>query len=240
MKKLLTLLFLSAALVLSSCSGSTANNESPSEGESPSPSPAATPSADGGAAQPTASPPAETPTSDAEGDKASPDKGAAEPEDGAAAVIEALKSKNIEALKKLVHPEHGVRFSPYAHIDSENAVHFEAGKLPDLDDPSVFTWGVFDGSGEPIKLTFGKYYERFVYDHDYANAAEIGWDTLIGSGNTTPNLKELYPDSYLVDYHFPGFDEKYEGMDWASLILVLEQHEGSWYVSAIVHSAWTI
>lgn len=161
-------------------------------------------------------------------------------QDAAAAVITALKDKDLKVLSSLIHPESGLRFSPYAHIDSESAVHFQAGKLPALDDPTVYTWGAYDGSGEPIELTFGQYYDRFVYDHDYANAQEIGSDAILGSGTTTPNMKEVYPDSYMVDYHFKGFDEQYEGMDWASLILVLQGHEGNWYVSAIVHSGWTI
>ncbi|MCU6712807.1 hypothetical protein M6D81_29305 [Paenibacillus sp. J5C_2022] len=72
------------------------------------------------------------------------------------------------------------------------------------------------------------------------NAEEIGWNEMKGSGNSIPNIKDVYPDSYLVDYYFSGFNKDYKGMDWESLILVLEEHDGGWYIVAIVHSQWTI
>jgi len=43
-----------------------------------------------------------------------------------------------------------------------------------------------------------------------------------------------------VEYHFPGFDKKYEGMDWASLRLVLIEAKDGWKLVGIVHDQWTI
>lgn len=162
------------------------------------------------------------------------------PQVAADAVMEALRNKDAELLKRYIHPDKGILFAPYVYIDTETARVFSAAELPGMDDATVYNWGSFDGSGEPIRLTFAQYYDRFVYDKDFANAEEIGMDEVKGSGNTQSNIKELYPDSYLVDYYFSGFDPQYEGMDWASLILVLEQKDGGWYIIAAVHNGWTI
>lgn len=168
------------------------------------------------------------------------DKTAATSQEAADAVILALKDKDLTKLAALIHPEKGVLFSPFAHIDQETALVFQQDELPDLTDATVRTWGIYDGSGEPIELTFAQYYDKFVYDKPFIEAESVGKDEIIGQGTTVVNLKEVFPNSYIVDYHFSGFDDQYEGMDWESLILVLEQHEGAWYVSAIVHSQWTI
>ncbi|MGO4371820.1 hypothetical protein AB4Z21_13695 [Paenibacillus sp. MCAF20] len=160
--------------------------------------------------------------------------------EAADAVVQALKDKDLTMLASLVHPVKGLLFSPYAHIDQASALTFQADALPALTDATIHTWGAYDGSGEPIALTFAQYYDKFVYDKPFIEAETVGEDEIIGHGNTLVNIKDVFPDSYTVDYHFSGFDAQYEGMDWESLILVLEQYEGAWYVSAIVHSQWTI
>lgn len=177
--------------------------------------------------------------SDSTGAKGEPEL-AASPQEAAAAVISALKDKDLSMLRLYVHPVKGLLFSPYTYIDAETAVTFPADNLPDMKDQTIYTWGAYDGSGEPIQLTFKQYYETFVYDHDFINPETIGWDEVLGSGNTQVNIKDVFPDSYIVDYYFSGFDEQFSGIDWASLILVLEEYEGACYVSAIVHSQWTI
>ena len=48
------------------------------------------------------------------------------------------------------------------------------------------------------------------------------------------------PDAVMVEFHYPGFDAAYGGMDWRSLRLFLEQKDGTWYVVGIVHGQWTI
>ena len=145
----------------------------------------------------------------------------------------------MSALRAYAHPEKGVLFSPYAHIEAD-AVVFKPDELPEPDDATVREWGAYDGTGEPIELAFGDYYDKFVYDEDFASAEKIGKDEILGNGNTLVNIKDKFPNGTLVDYHFSGFDPQYDGMDWRSLILVLERHEDAWYVSAIVHSQWTI
>lgn len=156
------------------------------------------------------------------------------------AVVQLLKDKNHSALKQLIHPVKGVLFSPYLYIHADTAQVFKPDALPTFTDDTPFIWGEYDGSGETIKLTFQQYYEKFVYDQDYVNREKLGDDKVLIAGNMVNNIKEVFPDSYLADYHFSGFDKNLEGLDWSSLIIVLEKYEDSWYVVAIVHSAWTV
>lgn len=104
----------------------------------------------------------------------------------------------------------------------------------------MYHWGAFDGSGEPIEMIFADYYKRFVYDHDYAQAEKTAVNQRLGQGNTLDNSREVYPGATIVEYHFSGFDPQYEGMDWRSLRIVLEEYDGQWYVVGIIHDEWTI
>ena len=105
----------------------------------------------------------------------------------AKAAVGALQSKDWEKLSTMVHPEKGVRFSPYAHVGPTDLV-FTAGQLKTLyADKRLYEWGTFDGSGEPIRLSFADYYQRFVYDADFAAAPKVAYNEALGKGNTINN-----------------------------------------------------
>ncbi|HHV46864.1 MAG TPA: hypothetical protein GXX53_08245 [Tissierellia bacterium] len=156
-------------------------------------------------------------------------------------VIELLKEKDMEGLSEYVHPTKGLRFSPYAFVDVKTDQVFTKEEVAKLgEDTEVYTWGNFDGSGDPIKMNFNDYYNRFVYDKDFANPHIIGNNTEVGKGNTINNIHDVYTEGHFIEFHFTGFEDQYEGLDWRSLILVFEQHEGQWYLVGIVHNEWTI
>lgn len=164
-----------------------------------------------------------------------------EPRDAAAKAIAALKDYDQEALSKMVHPEKGVRFTPYAYVEADKDIVLTAQQIKQAgSDDKKYIWGSYDGSGEPIELTFEEYYKKFVYDTDFANAKEIAYNETLGKGNSLDNSKEFYKDAFIVEYHFPGIDPQYQGLDWRSLRLVFEELEGSWYLVGIIHDQWTI
>lgn len=152
-----------------------------------------------------------------------------------------LKNQDMTALAKYVDPEQGLRFSPYGYINVETALVFTADQLPNLfADTKTYTWGAYDGSGEPMNLTFTEYYNDFIYDYDYLNADTIGNNHIVGHGNSLINIEEAYPGSKFVEFYFPGFEEEYAGMDWSSLRLIFQEKNGLRYLVAIVHDQWTI
>lgn len=162
-------------------------------------------------------------------------------EAAAAKAVTALKERDWSALAKAAHPEKGVRMSPYVYVDTKQDVVLTREAIQQLpNDKTVRTWGAYDGSGEPIQLTFAEYYDKFLYNHDYAKPEKSAYDEAIGKGNTANNIKEVYPGSHFVEYYFSGFDPAVKGMDWASLILVFEEKGGAWYLTGAVRNQWTI
>jgi hypothetical protein len=153
----------------------------------------------------------------------------------------ALKNRDWELLAKVVHTEKGVRFSPYSYIDAKNDLVFTAAQVRNFGrDEQQYLWGAYDGKGDPIRLTAVKYFATFVYNHDFILAPKVSYNRIIGRGNTTNNQTEAYPGAIIVEYHFPGFESKYEGMDWQSLRLIFEMKDGIAYLVGISHDQWTI
>lgn len=155
-------------------------------------------------------------------------------------VLSSLKSSQYGQLEGIVHPKNCLQFSPYPYIN-EFDLSFCPAELADLMNiDTTFTWGHYDGSGLPINLTFKEYHQKFVYDENYYQPFKVGFNMPIGSGNSINNIPEIYPDGIMIEYHFPGLDPRYGGLDWRSLRLVFLSENEHWYLTAIIHCEWTI
>lgn len=151
-----------------------------------------------------------------------------------------LKQADYSSLAEIIHPDLCLRFSPYPYL-RENDQVFCADQLPTLPGGETrYLWGAYDGTGDPIQLSFDEYHQRFVYDADYLQSPVVGLNQEVSAGNALNNIPEIYPDGMIVEYHFPGFDPQYGGMDWRSLRLVFIQEGGEWFLVALVHGEWTI
>lgn len=155
-------------------------------------------------------------------------------------IIYALKIQDFATLSTFVHPEKGVRFTPYAYVRTEDIVLSQVEVASITSNTRVYLWGRFDGTGDPIQLTFADYYLAFIYDVDFFQPNSIGWNESIGYSNDINNIFEFYPEAEIVEYYFPGFNARYDGMDWRGLRVVLEEENGAWYLVGIVHTEWTI
>ncbi len=155
-------------------------------------------------------------------------------------VVAALKNKNMKTLATFVHPAKGVRFSPYGYINAESDLVFKRSQIPSLMlTRRTYVWGAADGSGDDINLGFPAYFNKFVYDKDFARAPKIVYNSVAKQGNTIVNITEAYKNAKFVEYHFAG-TKKYDGMDWRSLRLVFEKSGSNWYLIGISHDQWTI
>jgi hypothetical protein len=110
-------------------------------------------------------------------------------------IIMAVKHEDLETLASLVHPDKGVRFSPYTHVRAEPGAPegedlvFSADHIRDFfADQMIYTWGRFDGTGEPIAFTFRQYHDRFIYDADFARPHVVGFNETVGVGNRINNI----------------------------------------------------
>jgi hypothetical protein len=151
---------------------------------------------------------------------------------------EYLKNKDWAKLAGIVHPEDGVIFSPYAYVEDE-AVRLTRNEIASLGkDETIYAWGSYDGSGEPIELSFSDYYAEFVYDKDFLNA-EMSVDKYIRTGLTANNIEKVFGvESSFAEFHVLG-DENPE-FTWTSLRLIFKRHEGESYLVGVVHDGWTI
>lgn len=156
-------------------------------------------------------------------------------------LMNAIKNKDAESIADYVHPDKGVRFTPYTTVSTENDVVMNQENIKKFfEDEKSYTWGYYDGRGDEIKLTPSDYYEKFIYTEDFMNTAEIGYNEVLSSGNMIENQFDVYENAIVVEYYIPGVNPEYGGIDWQSLRLVFEEYEGNWKLVGIIHNQWTI
>jgi hypothetical protein len=153
-------------------------------------------------------------------------------------VIQALRSHDMNSLSRLVHPAKGVKFAPYAYLEPHNDLRFTADTIPEaFADQQTRLWNSYDGSGDPIQLSFTEYYQVFVYSRDFALAPNLFYDSEAAHrGNTIDNSRKEFPNAITVEAYDPGD----ESTKWSGLRLLFEQYGGTWYLMYIVHDGWTI
>jgi hypothetical protein len=158
-----------------------------------------------------------------------------------------------KSLAALVHPQKGVRFSPYAHVDLSRDLVFAADQLSGMATSNErYHWGSYDGSGNPMELSFNDYLMKFVCKVDYRKSELILEDGTTekinitisreptAGGNTINNIKESYPNGAYVVYSSSGSSLGFE-MDWSKLTFVFEKGSNNkLYLVGIAHDEWTI
>lgn len=156
-------------------------------------------------------------------------------------VILALKSRDMVRLSTFVHPDKGVRFTPYNYVSLKDDLVFKRAVIKSMmSNKKNYVWGDYEGSGDPIRLTFRRYYNRFIYDHDFAHMPGVSFDTFNTRGSAD-NPWEFYPGAIIVGYYFPGVEGPRGGaMDWKGLRLVFQPKGKTWYLVGILHDEWLI
>jgi hypothetical protein len=156
-------------------------------------------------------------------------------------VILALKQRDMNALAKYVHPEKGVRFSPYLFINLDSDPVFSADKIRSFfQDRAERIWGYYEDTAKPLKLTNEAYFNSFVYDENYAFADQINYNREIKGSLTAGNVFEVYPKTIVVEYLCSKNGNPEEDSDWRDLKLIFAAEGESWYLVGLVHDQWTI
>jgi hypothetical protein len=158
-------------------------------------------------------------------------------------ILIAIKDKNYLAVANYIDPISGVRFSPYAYVDTVDNVIFSREKFAEQTRKAKqdkIVWGVFDPTEKSINMTLNEYIQRFVYDVDFVKPEKRSVNKFIGGGNSLNNLESIYKNCDFTESHFSGFEEKYGGMDWRSLRLVFKERKGKFFLVGVVHDKWTI
>lgn len=158
-----------------------------------------------------------------------------------AATLDALKRRDGAGLSAVAHPTRGVRFTPYPFVQTaKDIVLTRADLAAAYTDAKTRTWGVSDGKGDPITLTFADYSSRYIWSRDFLAASKTSYNKPIGSGNSVDNTADAYPNAILFEAYDPGPVPADEPFRWQSLRLLFEDTGGSWYLVGVVHAEWTI
>ena len=173
--------------------------------------------------------------------KLSPDAAKAVIEVKANEIVRLIGKKAFASIgKQYAHPVHGIRFSPYSYIELEqDQVYAPSQVMQAWGDSTLVKWGTEEGKGEAIKLAFPAYYERFIYNKKYEESTKIKYNESEGTGNAIDNWKKAYPNAIMVEYYMEGTNPGFGGMDWGSLRLFFEAHNGKWWLVGIAHGEWT-
>ncbi|ADU31974.1 hypothetical protein [Evansella cellulosilytica] len=154
-------------------------------------------------------------------------------------VVGSLENKNFNTLANYVHPEKGVRFSPYGYVDTDEHLIFQSEEVKGFTyDTEEYEWGTEDGTGYAITLTPSEYYEEYIYIRDFSRmSSDIVENEIESYGNIIVNVEEKYPEAEFVSYYVTPSDNE---LNWANLILAFEEYEGEWYLVGIAVDRWTI
>lgn len=156
-------------------------------------------------------------------------------------VILAIKRRDTARLSAFVHPDKGVRFTPYNYVSITSDLVFSRDRIRNLLlSKKRHVWGDYEGSGDPIRLTFSEYYKIFIYDQDFASMPGVNYNTFNTRGSAD-NPWEFYPGAIIVGYYYPGIEGPRGGiMDWKGLRLVFQKKGKTWFLVGILHDEWLI
>jgi hypothetical protein len=154
--------------------------------------------------------------------------------------LAAFKKRDGPALAALAHPSKGVRFSPYAYVQATNITLMAAQLANAFTDPTKRTWGITDGKGDPIILTFADYTGTYIYARDFASSSQTAFNKTIGAGNTIDNTADAYPNAILFEAYDPGPDPQMKDFQWQCVRLLFERSSDRWFLVSVVHGEWTI
>jgi hypothetical protein len=158
----------------------------------------------------------------------------------AAKILPLLQRQDFSWLAPFIHPELGVRISPYGFVNVESDQVFTREQVAAFgSNQEIYLWGMQAGSGMDISLTIAEYWPEYVTEETPAQ----DWGLLLNpsqkASNTIDNFAEVYPDGHYVEFIQPG-TETYGYLDWQSLRLGFQQSgDGAYYLMAIIHDEWT-
>lgn len=156
-------------------------------------------------------------------------------------ILEQIKNKNYTSLIQYIKPDSGLRFSPYGYVNTSTDIVIKPNQFQSMiNDSTKLVWGVYDGSGDDISLTFKEYFEKFVYNVDFLKPEKLSINHSAAKGNSLNNIMQVYPNAEYTESYFSGFKKKYAGLDWQALRLVFTKEAGKYYLIGIIHDQWTI
>ncbi len=149
----------------------------------------------------------------------------------------AVTNQDSSLLAQLIHPERGLRIHHAWWNPEVRLTYDEVSEI--FTSTAVYDWGIEDGSGSPIVGPFSQEILPLLQE-DLLLADDTACDEILHGG--TAGIVRL-PDGYDAVHYYaffrPGTDE-FAGMNWGSWVVGIEQWQGTYYVSYLVHYQWEI
>lgn len=154
-------------------------------------------------------------------------------------ILKHIKNRDYQKFATFIHPQDRIRFSPYACIDTvKDKVLSDDEFLQIAISHKKINWNS-SWEEKTELLTVADYFRKFVYDVDFLNAELKSVNRYHSQGTDLNNIEEIYPGYRVVEFFFPGFEKKYEGLDFRALRLVYKTKNGKLFLTGIVHDKWT-
>jgi hypothetical protein len=155
-------------------------------------------------------------------------------------IFKTIKKRNYNKLASFIHPKYGVRFSPYAYIDTARSRILSPELfLKFVKQKKRINWHSPLSDTDTEFLTIDQYFKKYVYDVDFLNAPVKAINKFHSHGTDLNNIAEVYPECDVVEFYFPGFKKEYDGTDYRGLRFVFKLNNKIFYLIAIAHDEWT-
>ena len=147
----------------------------------------------------------------------------------------AVKTKDAEALMKLVSPLHGldvtfIRGGMVANYSIEEASWV-------FQSTYVVDWGIAAGSGELVSGTFPDVVLPAIQDV-FKNMQTTCNELVLGGATYVADWPMEYSNINFYSLYNPGNDPTYEGLDWRTWLVGVEYVGGEPYLFSLIHYQW--
>lgn len=156
------------------------------------------------------------------------------------AVLRMLAERDFAALAGWVGEE-GLLLSPYLTIEPDHLRLSRDEVARCASDGRVRVWGVWDGRGDPIRMTCAAYVARLVWVADFRSVKDTVFNRPLTGGVDRDNHREIFPEAVIAWRYRPeGRDAEGSYRPWQSLHLVFVRRGAAWRLAAIVRGTRTI
>ncbi len=148
----------------------------------------------------------------------------------------AVQTKDSSMLAQLVHPNRGLRLR---HDWWNPEIRIEGAELMQLfTSNKSYDWGVDEGSGEPVIGPFQTIILPLLENDLLPTNQKACHELLSGSTAGIVRLPDGYADVSFYSSYRPAADTL--GFDWGTWAIGIEQWQGSYYLSFLVHYRYEI